>query len=242
VISGSKLANLYTEQVSFTCGDCHLGSAGANNRYGDFRSSGCTSCHMQYSLDGRSRAGDPNVNQVEPLDPDDIDPPERAHVARHLIRSVAKTLPSGEQVQGISDYACAGCHQGSNRTVMQYWGIRLDQNQDLRNDFQYPANPVEYHDTSGDERLFDPEVGNDTFNGRNRRQYIRFVERQDFETTIREHIRAFHYLGGVAATWAMGVDVLAVPGDTGEEGRFFCSRSMTFPGTCNRSARELGCG
>ena len=33
-----------------------------------------------------------------------------------------------------------------------------------------------------------------------RRQYLRFVERQDFETTVREHIRAFEHLCGVAAT------------------------------------------
>jgi hypothetical protein len=42
------------------------------------------------------------------------------------------------------DRACVGCHQGSNRTVLQYWGIRLDQNQDLVNNFQYPANPVTF--------------------------------------------------------------------------------------------------
>ena len=36
--------------------------------------------------------------------------------------------------------------------------------------------------------------------GYSRRQYLRFVESQDFETTIREHIRAFEHLGGVAAT------------------------------------------
>lgn len=36
--------------------------------------------------------------------------------------------------------------------------------------------------------------------GYSRRQYLRFVEAQDFETTVREHIRAFEYLGGVAAT------------------------------------------
>lgn len=36
--------------------------------------------------------------------------------------------------------------------------------------------------------------------GYSRRQYLRFVERQDFETTVREHIRAFEHLGGVAAT------------------------------------------
>ncbi len=36
--------------------------------------------------------------------------------------------------------------------------------------------------------------------GYSRRQYLRFVESQDFETTIREHVRAFQHLGGVAAT------------------------------------------
>jgi transposase len=33
-----------------------------------------------------------------------------------------------------------------------------------------------------------------------RRQYVRFVESQDFTTTIREHVRAFEYLQGAAAT------------------------------------------
>ena len=36
--------------------------------------------------------------------------------------------------------------------------------------------------------------------GYSRRQYLRFVPAQDFETTVREHVRAFDYLGGVAAT------------------------------------------
>lgn len=36
--------------------------------------------------------------------------------------------------------------------------------------------------------------------GYSRRQYLRFVPAQDFETTVREHIRAFEHLGGVAAT------------------------------------------
>jgi hypothetical protein len=176
VIQGSKLANLYHEQVAFTCGDCHLGSAGQNNRYGDFRSAGCTACHLPYSLDGRSRSGDPNVDTLEPANPDQIQAPERAHVRRHLILSTAKTLPSGEHVQGIDDHTCAGCHQGSNRTVMQYWGIRLDQNRDVQRGQQYPTNPVTYTDTRDDTRLFDPVVGNNTFNGRNDRQYLLFED------------------------------------------------------------------
>jgi transposase len=36
--------------------------------------------------------------------------------------------------------------------------------------------------------------------GYSRRQYLRFVEAQDFATTLREHLRAFAHLGGVAAT------------------------------------------
>ena len=36
--------------------------------------------------------------------------------------------------------------------------------------------------------------------GYSRRQYLHFVEAQDFATTVREHIRAFEHLGGAAAT------------------------------------------
>ncbi len=193
--TGSPLANLYHEQVAFTCGDCHLGSAGANNRYGDFRSSGCTACHMRYSLDGRSRSTDPRINKFEPLDPDDIDPPERAHVRRHMIASIAQTLPSGEVVEGIDDYTCAGCHQGSNRTVMQYWGIRLDQNRDVARRVQYPANPVRFQFSFNDTRLFDPVVGNRTFNGRNGAQYLLM---EDYDGDLRDDTPPdVHYEAGL---------------------------------------------
>jgi transposase len=36
--------------------------------------------------------------------------------------------------------------------------------------------------------------------GYSRRQYLRFVESQDFATTLHEHVNAFTHLGGVAAT------------------------------------------
>jgi len=179
----SALANLYMEQVAFTCGDCHLGSAGANNRFGDYRSSGCTACHMAYSPDGRSRSNDPNVNKLEPANPDAIAAPERPHIATHVIKNVAKTLPNGDFVTGITDMTCAGCHQGSNRTVMQFWGIRLDQNANLTNNVQYPANPVNFTNTANDGRLFDPAVQNATFNGRNADQYIEF---EDYDGDARD--------------------------------------------------------
>ncbi len=195
VVSDSNLAKLYHEQIAFTCGDCHLGSAGANNRYGDYRSSGCTSCHMRYSLSGRSSSTDPQIRKNEPFDPNDIDAPERPHVDRHLIRSVARTLTTGEVVEGMDDYTCAGCHQGSNRTVMQYWGIRLDQNQDVRRGNQYPANPVSFQNTRLDTRLFDPVVGNNEFNGRNANQYLLF---EDYDGDTRDDTPPdVHYEAGM---------------------------------------------
>lgn len=172
VKSDSDLAKLYQTQISITCGDCHAGSAGANNRYADFRSSGCTACHMPYSPDGRSRSTDRFINRFEPANPDQIVAPERPHVEAHQIRNIAKILPNGAFVRGIEDRACVGCHQGSNRTVLQYWGVRLDQNRDLLNQVQYPENPVNYQGTQNDDRLFDPTVGNNTFNGRDANQYI----------------------------------------------------------------------
>ena len=36
--------------------------------------------------------------------------------------------------------------------------------------------------------------------GYSRRQYLHFVERQNFDTTLRQHIAAFTHLGGVAAS------------------------------------------
>jgi hypothetical protein len=195
VVTGSPLAHLLAEQVIFTCGDCHLGSAGQNNRAGDFRSSGCSACHMPYSLGGRSGSTDPNVNKVEPLDPDAIHAPERSHLRSHKIANIAKTLPSGVRVPGIDDATCAGCHQGSNRTVMQYWGIRLDQNADVHNNRQYPANPASFQTTHNDTRLFPPAVGNNTFNGRNGNQYLLF---EDYDNDGRDDTPAdVHYEAGL---------------------------------------------
>ncbi|MCB9684688.1 MAG: hypothetical protein H6735_06615 [Alphaproteobacteria bacterium] len=192
---GSPLEKVAIEAITFQCGDCHLGSAGANNRYGDFRSAGCTACHMRYSLDGRSRSTDPNVNKLEPVNPDAIAAPERSHVATHQIANVAKVLSNGAFIQGISDNACVGCHQGSNRTVLQFWGIRLDQNQDLVNNFQYPDNPNTFVNTAQDTRLYDPAVANNTFNGRNANQYILY---EDYDNdTLDDTPPDVHYEAGM---------------------------------------------
>ncbi|MDR3637857.1 MAG: IS21 family transposase [Isosphaeraceae bacterium] len=53
--------------------------------------------------------------------------------------------------------------------------------------------------------------------GYSRRQYLRFVEAQDFATTVREHIRAFEHLGGVAATCLYDNMKVVVSGHDGDE-------------------------
>jgi transposase len=53
--------------------------------------------------------------------------------------------------------------------------------------------------------------------GYSRRQYLRFVEHQDFETTVREHLRAFEHLGGVAATCLYDNMKVVVSGFDGHE-------------------------
>jgi transposase len=53
--------------------------------------------------------------------------------------------------------------------------------------------------------------------GYSRRQYLRFVEAQDFATTVREHIHAFEHLRGVAATCLYDNMKVVVSGHDGDE-------------------------
>ena len=53
--------------------------------------------------------------------------------------------------------------------------------------------------------------------GYSRRQYLHFVEGQDFATTVREHIRAFEHLGGVAATCLYDNMKVVVSGYDGDD-------------------------
>jgi len=53
--------------------------------------------------------------------------------------------------------------------------------------------------------------------GYSRRQYLHFVESQDFTTTVREHIQAFTYLGGLAAHCLYDNMKVVVTGHDGEQ-------------------------
>jgi len=53
--------------------------------------------------------------------------------------------------------------------------------------------------------------------GYSRRQYVHFVERQDFTTTIRQHVSAFTHLGGLAADCLYDGMKVVVSGYDGEQ-------------------------
>jgi hypothetical protein len=185
---------------------------------------------MEYSMDGRSRSTDPNVPKLEPANPDAIAAPERPHVDAHQIRNVAKVLPNGAFLRGISDRACVGCHQGSNRTVLQYWGIRLDQNQDLANNFQYPANPATFENTAQDTRLYDPFVNNNTFNGRNANQYIL---REDYDNdTLDDTPADIHYERGLGCIDCHGSPDVHAGANTDRGGKIFSKMDQVVQVRC----------
>jgi hypothetical protein len=70
-------------------------------------------------------------------------------------------------IQGIADNNCLICHEGSNRTVAQYHGYRLDQNEDLTNNDFYPSNNTVQFTYNGN--LFGE---NAFFNNRRLQQWI----------------------------------------------------------------------
>jgi hypothetical protein len=147
--------DLLREAYDKQCGDCHLGNRGANNRYADFRSSGCAACHMPYALDGRSRSTDPMINKDEPYYPvaynqisnfnaNDLANfngaflgPQRAHPIRHVL------------TRQMASQRCGACHVGSNRTDWQFRGYQIDPNRTavtaLNNNF-IAANQVQFTD------------------------------------------------------------------------------------------------
>ena len=63
--------------------------------------------------------------------------------------------------------------------------------------------------------------------GYSRRQYLRFVEAQDLPTTLREHIRAFEHLGGVAAS-CLYDNLKVVVLRHGEEGPLYNPKFLAF--------------
>lgn len=71
-----------------------------------------------------------------------------------------------------------------------------------------------------------------------RRQYVHFVESQDFATTVRQHIRAFTHLGGLAAHCLYDNMKVVVRGRDGEQ-PIYNTRFLAFATPLWFSARGL---
>ena len=83
------------------CMRCHLWSFGDNKFPGDFRSSGCTACHMVYANDGLSQSTDPARRGASP-----------AHPLKHELTSA---IPSEQ---------CMHCHYRGGRIGPSFMGYR----------------------------------------------------------------------------------------------------------------------
>jgi len=81
------------------CLRCHLWTEGAK-RAGDYRSSGCSACHVLYADDGLSRSGDKTIPKDQP-----------DHPLRHEITS---KIPAEQ---------CVHCHNRGGRTGVSFLGM-----------------------------------------------------------------------------------------------------------------------
>ena len=81
------------------CLRCHLWTKGSQ-RPGDYRSSGCSACHVLYADDGLSHSGDSTIPKDEP-----------GHPIRH------------EMTTKIPAEQCVHCHNRGGRTGVSYLGM-----------------------------------------------------------------------------------------------------------------------
>lgn len=95
------------------CQRCHVGVSGREKR-GDYRGSGCSSCHVPYSNEGFYEGGDPT-----------IDKKQRGKLLVHKMQGTRKTkVQVGEMhYSGIPAETCVSCHNRGKRTGVSYQGI-----------------------------------------------------------------------------------------------------------------------
>lgn len=96
-----SVANAQDLYMVKSCLRCHVNDFGENRFRGDFRSSGCTACHMSYADDGLSQSADPRISkQTVP------------HPAKHQLTTAPPTAQ------------CTHCHYRGGRIGISYQGYR----------------------------------------------------------------------------------------------------------------------
>lgn len=95
------------------CQRCHVGIRGREKR-GDYRGSGCSSCHVPYSNEGYYEGNDPTVDKNQ-----------RGHMLVHKMQATRKTkVQVGEKhYSGIPAETCVSCHNRGKRVGVSYQGL-----------------------------------------------------------------------------------------------------------------------
>ena len=95
------------------CLRCHTGSKG-RSKQGDYRGSGCASCHIPYSNSGLYEGGDAALSKTEP-----------SHMLTHQIQSSRKVNVDLNDINysGVPVESCAACHNRGKRIGVSYQGL-----------------------------------------------------------------------------------------------------------------------
>ncbi len=95
------------------CQRCHTGVKG-NKALGDFRGTGCGSCHIPYSNRGLYEGGDPTIDRKE--------------TGKMLVHSIqgtrdAKVKVHDQTYTGVPTKTCTACHNRGRRIGVSYEGL-----------------------------------------------------------------------------------------------------------------------
>jgi hypothetical protein len=95
------------------CQRCHVGVTGREKR-GDYRGTGCSSCHVPYSNEGRYEGGDPTISK---------ELPGKLLVHRLQAGRKSKVKVGDVEYTGIPTESCNSCHNRGKRIGVSYQGI-----------------------------------------------------------------------------------------------------------------------
>ena len=95
------------------CQRCHVGVTGREKR-GDYRGTGCSSCHVPYSNEGLYEGGDPTISRELP-----------GKLLVHRMQATRKSEVTVGDVTytGIPTESCNTCHNRGKRIGVSYQGI-----------------------------------------------------------------------------------------------------------------------
>lgn len=95
------------------CQRCHVGVSGSQRR-GDFRGTGCSSCHVPYGVEGLYEGEDPTIDKTVP---------GKLLVHKMQATRKSKITHNGLTWSGIPSETCRSCHNRGKRVGPSFNGI-----------------------------------------------------------------------------------------------------------------------